>query len=58
MSPVRAHIFVPDLELATDLGGRRYGACCALPEDNRAHAPPERPPNDRSHRILGEHEDD
>jgi hypothetical protein len=52
------HVFVPDHELPADIGGRRFGACCALPEDNRAHSPPDRPPDDRSNHILGEHQND
>lgn len=58
MSPIRTHVFIADPELCTDTNGRRFGRCCPLPEDNQCHHLPDRPPDDRSERWLGEHDRD
>lgn len=58
MSPTRTHVFIADPDIPADLAGRRWGACCPLPDDNQVHAPPGRPPDDRSDHITGDHHND
>lgn len=52
------HLFRADPALRRDWSGQAYCADCGLPKANQVHVPPpDRPPEDVSERIVGEHED-